>query len=163
MLIDIFMRLLLLLFFVLVFASPVNGATVTRVIDGDTLVIDDDSKVRLYGIDCPERGQPGEAEAAQATSQLVGGQTVQIENLYADRYGRTVAIVILESGGTLQEALLQKGMAWVAPRYCKRPECDSWRDLEQSARLARIGIWQDEHAVPPWEWRKQNRDSRGSQ
>lgn len=138
------------------------GAEVIRIVDGDTIVLNDSSRIRLYGIDCPERGQPGEAEAAQATSQLVSGQTVQIENLYADRYGRTVAIVILESGDTLQEALLQKGMAWVAPQYCKRPECDSWRNLEHSARLARIGIWQDEHAVPPWEWRKQNRDSRGS-
>lgn len=163
MLIDIYMRLLLLLFFVSLFASVVNGASVIRVIDGDTLVIDDYSKIRLYGIDCPERGQAGEAEAAQATFQLLDGQTIRLKKLYADRYGRAVAIVILESGNTLQEALLQKGMAWVAPRFCKRPECDYWRDLEMSARLARIGIWQDEYAVPPWEWRKRNRNSRGSQ
>ena len=139
------------------------GAEVTRIIDGDTIVLNDSSKIRLYGIDCPERGQPGEVEATQATSQLVTGQTVRIEEMYTDRYGRTVAIVFLESGKGLQELLLQKGMAWVAPRYCKRPECAYWKGLEQSARLARIGIWQNEHAVPPWEWRKQNRDSRGSQ
>lgn len=163
MLIDVFMRLLLLLFFVSLFDSPVNGATVTRFMDGDTFVSDDDLKVRLYGIDCPERGQPGDAEAAQATFQLLDGQTIRLKKLYADRYGRAVAIVILESGDTLQEALLQKGMAWVAPRFCKRPECDYWRDLEMSARLARIGIWQDEYAVPPWEWRKRNRNLRGSQ
>jgi len=136
------------------------AATVTRIVDADTLVLDNAIKIRLYGIDSPERGQPGGIDATEAAVALVLGQCVELEAQYQDRYGRTVAIVILESGDTLQEALLQKGMAWVVPRYCKRPECDYWRELEQSARLARVGIWQDEHAVPPWEWRKQTRGSR---
>ena len=156
------MCLILLTLLLLALPQPSMAAIVVRIIDADTLILDSAIKIRLYGIDCPERGQPGGVEATEAAVILALGQSVEVMEQFQDRYGRTVAIVILESGDTLQEALLQRGMAWVAPRYCKRPECDSWRDLEQSARLSRIGIWQDEYAVPPWEWRKQNRDSRGS-
>ena len=154
------MRLILLTLLLLALPQPLMAATVTRIVDADTLILDNAIKIRLYGIDSPERGQPGGLDATEAAVGLALGQCVEVEKLYADRYGRTVAIIILESGGTLQEALLQKGMAWVAPRYCKRPECDYWQELEQATRLARIGIWQDEHAVPPWEWRKQTRGSR---
>ncbi len=160
MLIDIIMRLLLLLISLLAAAVPARGATITRVIDGDTVIVNDSQRVRLYGIDCPERGQSGGLEAAEAVARLVSGQCVRLEVLYTDRYRRTVALIILESGITVQEELIREGMAWVAPRYCTRPECAAWRDLEREARLWEIGIWQDAQVVPPWEWRRQRRAGR---
>ena len=156
------MRLILLILLVTALPQPLMAATVTRIVDGDTLILDDTIKIRLYGIDSPENGQPGEREATEAATALALGQRVEVEEQYQDRYGRTVAIIILGNGNTLQEALLQKGMAWVAPRYCKRHECVYWKDLEQAARLSQIGIWQDERVIPPWEWRRRNRDSRES-
>lgn len=148
---------LLFIFLLLIVVSPANAVTVTQVIDGDTLVANDGKQVRLYGVDCPERGQPGGKDAAQTVSRLIQGE-IQLKVLYSDRYGRSVAIVTLEDGNTLQEELLQKGMVWVAPRYCKRPECNHWKELEQGARHVQLGIRRDEHAVAPWEWRKRRRN-----
>lgn len=156
MLIDIFMRLFLLLFFLI---TPANcyAATITRVIDGDTIVVDGSIRVRLYGIDCPERGQPGEIWATECTASLVLERQVSIEAQYQDRFGRTVAIVLLENGLTVQEALLLRGAAWVAPRYCKLPQCSEWKLLEETARLSGVGIWAEPHPIPPWTWRKQTK------
>ena len=54
------------------------GAEVTRIIDGDTVVLNDSRRIRLYGIDCPEKTQPRAVEATQATSQAIAEQAVQI-------------------------------------------------------------------------------------
>lgn len=95
-------------------------------------------------------------EATAIASEYALGELVTIEALYQDRYGRLVAIVILKDGFSLQAVLLSKGMAWVAPRYCKRPECKTWSALEEMARQERRGLWRNTRPTPPWEWRKQN-------
>ncbi len=151
------MRLLLILCLFLVTPLNCDAATVTRVIDGDTIVVDDSIKVRLYGVDCPERGQPGEALATEHMESLVLGRVVFLEEQYLDRFGRTVAIVSLESGLTAQESLLQGGAAWVAPRYCRLPCCSAWKQLEETARISGVGIWSEPHPIPPWMWRKRTR------
>jgi len=73
---------------------------------------------------------------------------VSIEAQYQDRFGRTVDIVLLENGLTVQEALLLRGAAWVAPRYCKLPQCSEWKLLEETARLSGVGIWAEPHPIP---------------
>ncbi|CAK7033907.1 MAG: hypothetical protein DELT_00477 [Desulfovibrio sp.] len=95
--------------------------------------------------------------ATEYMESLILGKAVSIDEQYQDRFGRTVAIVQLESGMTAQEALLQNGAAWVAPRYCKLAQCTEWNLLEENARLSRVGIWSESQAVPPWKWRKQNK------
>src|ERR1700716_4371915 len=75
---------------------PVLIGTVTRVVDGDTLVVQLSSgpiRVRLYGIDAPEHNQPGGREATDALSALVAGARVELEPVSQDRYGRMVAHV----------------------------------------------------------------------
>lgn len=109
------MRLLLVLLLLLLLPLPLWAATVTRVIDADTLVLDDALKVRLYGIGSPERGQPGEQEATEYAVKLVLGQHVEIEEQYQDRYRRTIAIVTLENGSTLQG---QQAGAKFAEKHC---------------------------------------------
>ena len=130
---------------------------VISVADGDTIIVLTSSgarqKIRLYGIDCPEKRQAWGNRAAQITGCLCAGRTVEIQGTDTDRYGRTVAIVILPTGRTLQEELLAEGMAWVWPKYCKLSFCEAWLELEAQTRESKVGLWQGEEPVPPWEWR----------
>ncbi len=114
-------------------------------------------RVRLYGIDCPEDGQEAGDAATATAALLVHEKTARMLDLGRDRYGRTVAILYLDDSSTVQAALLEAGAAWVAPRYCKRPECRDWKMLEDVARRDRRGLWQYPRPIPPWEWRKRNR------
>lgn len=136
------------------------GFTPVRVSDGDTIVVNsgkDLLKVRLYGIDCPEIEQPQGKEAKALVVLLMApGSGVQLAVEDVDRFGRTVAIVTLPDGSILQEHLLSEGFAWVFDRYCKRPECDRWRELESAARMGGVGMWAGE-PIPPWEWRRGKR------
>lgn len=134
-----------------------EGCRALRVVDGDTMTVSRGAEkltVRAYGIDCPEKAQPFGAEARAAASLAVAGRPLELEILYLDRYGRSVAVVYLEGGATLQEALLEKGLAWVAPKYCKRRECLEWAALQEHSRRAGKGLWAEENPVPPWRWRK---------
>ena len=130
---------------------------VVGISDGDTITVLRDGreqvKIRLYGIDCPEKRQAWGNRAAQITGCLCAGRTVEIQGTDTDRYGRTVAIVILPTGRTLQEELLAEGMAWVWPKYCKLSFCEAWLELEAQTRESKVGLWQGEEPVHPWEWR----------
>ncbi len=136
------------------FAWPGRVVVVT---DGDTLVVEPESggdrvKVRLHGIDAPERKQPyGEASRGFAID-IALFKSVEIEETARDRYGRIVAIVWLPTGESLQSELLRAGLAWVWPRYCMN--CDKWMDLQRRAMEAATGLWTDENPITPWEWRR---------
>ncbi|MEW5980163.1 MAG: thermonuclease family protein [Acidobacteriota bacterium] len=99
---------------------------VVGVSDGDTITVLNEKtpiKVRLYGIDCPEKGQAFGARAKQLTSDLVFGKTVDVEPVEIDQYGRTVGIVKLENGKIVNAEILRAGFAWVYDRYCTKPVC----------------------------------------
>lgn len=125
-----------------------------RIIDGDTfeLLLDDNvhERIRLYGIDCPERKQPFSKVARDKLAELIFGKQVKIIRMYRDRYGRTVAMVFC-GGININEALLTSGLAWHFKRYDQNP---AWNDLEKIAASKKIGLWADPEPVPPWEWRK---------
>ena len=130
---------------------------VVGISDGDTItVLRNDRqpvKIRLYGIDCPEKRQAWGGRAKEATAELCYGKVVEVHEMGIDRYGRTVAIVILPDGASLQEKLVGSALAWIWPRYCKEAVCLDWMELEEKAEAAKIGLWQDEDPIPPWEWR----------
>jgi endonuclease YncB( thermonuclease family) len=100
-------------------ASVIAGPTysVIRVIDGDTLTIwyrDEETSVRLFGIDTPERGEPGFHEATGALRRIVEGEKIRIEfanvNDKRDKYGRLLARVVV-NGRDVGNQLLQAGLA----------------------------------------------------
>jgi endonuclease YncB( thermonuclease family) len=130
---------------------------VIRVADGDTLTLfsreRDIEKIRLYGVDAPESGQPWGPEAGIFVSDLAMLQEVEIEALERDRYGRLVAVLRLPDGRSLNEELLRNGHAWVYRDYCRDLRCLAWLALEGEARLQRRGLWADENPVAPWVWR----------
>jgi endonuclease YncB( thermonuclease family) len=92
------------------------SAKVVGVTDGDTItVLTRDRrqvKVRLHGIDAPESAQPYGTRAKQRTSELSFGQAVTVQPKDTDRYGRTVAIVVLPDGRSLSHELVGDGLAW---------------------------------------------------
>lgn len=127
---------------------------VVRVFDGDTievLVGRDPRRVRLFGIDTPERGQPWAERAKQALSRRVWQKEVRVNDVATDRYGRTVGEVYADNVCVGCE-LVREGNAWVYRRYTDDPVL---YQLEAEARAARRGLWSlpEAQRVPPWEWR----------
>jgi len=131
---------------------------VTRVIDGDTIDVLLGSgriRVRLQGIDAPERDQPGGREAQQWLRRRLIDHAVQLEPVSQDRYSRMVALVHAD-GGVVNEALLQAGHAWAYRHYLRRVD-RHYCDLEERARAARLGLWALSMPHAPW----QHRETRG--
>lgn len=151
---------LALLGLALLAALGANTALEGRVVsvpDGDTIVVytgpGQTQRVRLYGVDCPELGQPFGPDAADAASDLARFQKVTLKVMDTDRYKRLVAVVTLPDGTSLNEALLAEGLAWHYGRYCDAPFCRNWKTLEKNARDARRGLWRQKNPQAPWKWR----------
>jgi endonuclease YncB( thermonuclease family) len=131
--------------------------SVVRVLDGDTIEVMRDrrtERVRLNGIDCPEKGQPFGTGAKQFTSRLAFGQAVTIRSSGHDRYGRTLGDIVLPDGRSLNQELVRAGMAWWYRQYSKDKTLE---DLESEARSQKRGLWSDPHPIAPWEWRRGRR------
>ena len=137
-------------------------AKVVSVSDGDTITVlhnGRQEKVRLYGIDTPEKKQEYGQQAKQITGALIAGRNVDVETKAVDRYGRTVGLVTVD-GQSLNELIVQNGYAWVYRQYCKERFCRNWIKLEENARQQRKGLWAGANIVPPWEWRRESKQSR---
>jgi len=132
-------------------------ARVVGVSDGDTITVLEGTtqvKVRLNGIDCPEKRQAFGSRAKQATSEMAFGKTVTVRPLSRDRYGRTVADVVLPDGRLLGRELVAAGLAW---HYTKYSKDEALARAERAAREARRGIWSEPRPVAPWEFRASSR------
>jgi endonuclease YncB( thermonuclease family) len=133
---------------------------VVRVADGDSLAVARSSsapeeKIRLHGIDAPERGQPWSRRAREALSERVFGKVVRIDPVERDQHGRLVAEVWAD-GERVGDAQVREGHAWVFRRYTKSNRLLA---LEAEARAARRGLWSLADApIPPWEWRRGARE-----
>jgi len=128
---------------------------VVGVADGDTITALNNGKrerIRLYGIDTPEKRQAFGKKAKQFTSSMVFGKTVEVKIKDIDRYGRTVGLVYVD-GQSLNEALVKVGYAWVYRRYCKEDFCKDWLSFEGVARDGKIGLWSEPNPLPPWDFR----------
>lgn len=138
-------------------------AEVVRVSDGDSILVKRDQrmvKVRLYGIDSPELGQAYGRTSRTVARQWLAGRQVKVKPMYQDNYGRTVAQVWV--GDTLVNAeLVKNGAAWVYPRFCReRDICEPMARMQQNARQARLGLWQNEKPEPPWQWKRRQPSQR---
>jgi micrococcal nuclease len=133
-------------------ASSFTGQVV-GVIDGDTIEVlhnGQAERIRLNGIDCPEKHQAFGKKAKQFTSELVYGKEVTVQAHRLDKYGRTIGDVLLEDGTNLNRELVKAGLAW---RYLKYSKDESLSVLEGEAREAKRGLWVDAEPIPPWEYR----------
>ena len=127
---------------------------VVGVSDGDTIIVLRErhpEKIRLQGIDAPEKGQPFGERAKQFASRLTFDREVTVRVNGRDRYRRTIAEIVLPDGRSLNQELVRAGYAWWYRRYAN----DSvLANLELQARADRAGLWAGPNPVPPWEWRK---------
>lgn len=151
--------LLIIFFFPSIVNSQLRGR-VTGITDGDTFTILDSTKnqikIRLHGIDCPERNQPYSNTSKKYLSELIYLKEVSILTSGTDRYGRIIGITMLGKL-VINEKMISAGLAWHYKKYDNR---SSWAKLEEEARTKRIGLWKDESPVPPWEWRKLKKKSK---
>lgn len=145
-------------------AAQLQGR-VAGVSDGDTITLltseQRQFKIRLSGIDAPEKKQAFGAFAKESLSRQVFGRPVVVEWSKTDRYGRIVGKI--EIGGTdVNLEQVREGSAWVYTQYLKElPEADRKRYLEaeQQAKEERRGLWHDRDPEPPWAWRKERRSA----
>ncbi len=167
------MRLIFLILF-LCSASVLADITgrVVSVTDGDTIKVLDSTntryKVRLTGIDAPERGQPFGSKSKDHLAFMVAGKEVFVESDKNDRYGRVLGKVWVQPsdcptcGKTLDanHAQVLSGMAWWYRYYAKeQPPQDRGRyeSAEDEAKARKWGLWADPNPINPYDWRKGKR------
>lgn len=139
-------------------AETITGRVVS-IADGDTITVLDATKtqhkIRLAGIDAPEKAQAFGQRSKESLSDLVFDQTVTVETTKRDRYGRSVGTVLVDGLDANLEQI-KRGMAWHYKAYAReQPPQDrlAYAEAEEVARGARVGLWRDVQPVPPWDFR----------
>ena len=132
---------------------------VVSVADGDTITVLDDTntqhKIRLTGIDAPEKRQAFGNVSRQSLADMVAGQSVAVEWVKADRYGRKLGKVLL-AGLDCNLVQVKRGLAWHYKQYQREQsptDQQSYAAAEIEARAAKLGLWRDADPMPPWEFR----------
>ena len=157
MLKKLFFITTILFLFVLIANSNVLKGFVEDVSDGDTIKVKSKDKIyviRLYGIDAPEENQPYGNKITKFLKDKLESKQVTINYSSKDRYGRIIGKVYYD-GIYINELLIKIGGAWHYKQYSNDVNLNN---AEQSAKKNRLGIWNQELVIPPWEWRKGKRN-----
>ncbi|MCC2682966.1 MAG: nuclease (SNase-like) [Nitrosospira multiformis] len=132
---------------------------VVKIADGDTLTLLDRSKqqhkVRLIGIDAPERKQPFGTVSRQNLAALVFGKAVAVEWHKQDRYQRVLGKVLL-NGKDINLEQIKAGLAWHYKQYDRDQlpvDRKLYAEAQKAASLKGIGLWSDAAPVAPWNFR----------
>ena len=128
-------------------------------VDGDTITVLDDTnihhKIRLAGIDAPEKRQAFGNVFKQSLSRMVAGQSEAVDWVKVDRYGRKVDKVLL-GGLDCNLEQIKRGLAWHYKQYQREQsftDQQSYAAAEIAAKEAKLGLWRDVDLTPPWEFR----------
>ena len=165
----IFFANVFIIFFTLGFKS-VNAditAKVQRVVDGDTIHVIDTSgqkfKVRLIGIDAPEKNQLFGLASTYHLSEILLNKWVLLESktkkgkpYSVDRYNRVLAKIMLHDKD-INLLQVSSGYAWHFKRYQKQQspsDRESYSQAELSAKKNKLGLWKEKKPIAPWKWRK---------
>lgn len=148
--------------------APLSGRVVS-VADGDTLTLLDEHqqkhRVRLQGIDAPEKAQPFGRKSKDNLARLVLNKPVRVEWDHRDRYERLIGKVWVQPVScpscplTLDagHAQLTVGLAWWYRAYADQQTAQdrgAYEFSEQEAKAKHAGLWSHPNPVPPWEWRR---------
>jgi len=160
-------RFLLLVAMLLVAIPLIAGTLQGRVVaiaDGDTVTVLDNTntqwKIRLMGIDAPERKQAFGSKSKKSLSALLFNKQVTVEYSKKDKYGRTVGKIIV-NGVDANLEQVKAGMAWHYKKYQNEQSVEDrfmYADAEIMARSKKLGLWFDAEPIPPWDWRKQQKE-----
>ncbi len=146
---------------------PILAATLEGVVigvsDGDTVTVLDSRKqqhkIRLSGIDAPEKSQPFGEESRRSLSDMVFSKFVSIVWEKQDRFGRTVGKILINAQDINLEQI-RHGMAWHYKAYAHEQPMEDremYGDVEMTARKAGQGLWLDPSPIAPWDYRRQRR------
>ena len=154
------MRLLVVYIFLLTCSAvPISHSIVlkgkaVKIVDGDTfdlLVGTTIHRIRLAGIDAPEKKQDFSNASKQSLAQLCNGQLLTVVVTDVDRNKRKIADVYDAQKKWINKELLLRGMAWHFKQYSSSREL---ANAELLARKKRVGLWSVNNPIAPWEWRK---------
>ncbi len=136
---------------------------VVKVVDGDTIYVIDTNKtrekIRLAGIDAPEKKQAYGQKSKQYLSSMAASKKVDIEYRKKDRYGRIIGKVLIDQID-VNLKMIKAGLAWHYKQYEKEQSSadrKAYSVAESSARQERVGLWKDETPVAPWFFRQKNK------
>ena len=139
-------------------AADISGRIV-GVADGDTVTLLDATqtrhKIRISGIDAPEKKQPFGLRSKANMSDLAFGKDAEAQCDKRDRYGRDVCVVLV-AGRDVGLAQIKVGLAWWYREYADEQTSEQRRDYEQAeieAKANKLALWGDPMPQPPWEWR----------
>lgn len=140
-------------------AATLSGRVV-GVADGDTITILDNSnkqyKIRLAGIDAPEKKQPFGNVSKKSLSDLVYGKQVNVDYDKQDRYGRTVGKVFIDGTDANLEQV-KRGLAWFYKKYQNEQPLKDRLDYlhaQEDAEKVKAGLWVDPEPIAPWDFRR---------
>jgi endonuclease YncB( thermonuclease family) len=140
-------------------AADLSGRIVS-IADGDTVTLLDSTntqhKIRLKGIDAPEKAQPFGQKSKTNLSSLVFNREVTADCGKQDKYHREICKIIV-NGMDANLEQVKAGMAWHYKQFAKEQSPKDREDYEIAdfnAKIRRLGLWADTNPVPPWEWRR---------
>ena len=140
--------------------ADVLEGRVVGITDGDTITLLDQHyqrhRIRIGGIDAPEKGQPFGERSKQHMAELAFGRDAKADCYKIDPYGRDVCNVYV-NGKDVGLAQLDAGLAWWFRKYAHEQhpkDRTNYEAAEDRAAADRVGLWQDKNPVPPWEWRR---------
>lgn len=138
--------------------STISGKVIA-IIDGDTYDVllqgNKTARVRMEGIDAPEKGMPFYQKSKKYLSDLCFEKKIKIKITGVDNHERFLAYSFLEDGKELSQEMIKAGLAWHFKKYNSDSELS---ELELEAKTLRKGLWIDENPMTPWENRKLHRD-----
>ena len=160
-------RFNLTVFVVLILSIPVALAQniygrVVVVTDGDTIKVlsasNIQTKIRLDGIDAPEKSQPFGGSSKKALAKKIAGRDVLVLSKEKDRYGRAIGVVMVD-GRNINREMVAEGYAWAYLKYLTDQRVI---ELESEAKALRAGLWalQPDQIQAPWEWRADRRSGK---
>lgn len=141
-------------------AGTLNGLVV-GITDGDTLTLLVDRqqyKIRIAGIDAPERHQAWGDKSKLNISRLSHSKTAIADCPKVDRWGRQICKVTV-NGVDIGLEQVKDGMAWWYRKYAKEQAAEDrpiYENAELMAQLRRLGLWGETNPMPPWDFRREN-------
>lgn len=149
----------ILLFAQSAYAEVLSGRVV-GIADGDTVTVLDiaktQHKIRLGGIDAPEKKQAFGNVSKKSLSDMVYDKNVDVEWHKEDRYGRKVGKILID-GVDVNLEQIKRGMAWFYKKYkgeLIQEDRIAYVQAQQQAEAEKIGLWRDPEPIPPWDFRK---------
>ena len=127
--------------------SHATDCRVTRLIDGDTVLCQDNSRIRLAAIDAPEKRQRYGSDATRFLSNMISGKTITYTSKKKDQYGRIIARIYVGDTDVCVE-MVRHGYAWA---YMTKDK--DILSAQTQAENDKAGLWHDSNPTPPWKFR----------